>query len=133
MMTARAYSAKNTCYIEFEVIGTPKQKKQDEGEVIQIPAVRGTVKSTNHKSNVLALIKQMYPQKVTTPSITAANDLELHPIDIEQVFLQTDKLMEGVNVRYFINPSPLIKSPHANKGSLSIRRRIDKEQYPYCV
>ena len=39
-------------------------------------------------------------------SIAAVNDLELHSIDIEQAFLQTDKLMEGVNVRYFINPSP---------------------------
>jgi hypothetical protein len=39
-------------------------------------------------------------------SIAAANDLELHSIDIEQAFLQADKLMEGVNGRYFINPPP---------------------------
>jgi hypothetical protein len=38
--------------------------------------------------------------------MTGANDLELHSIDIEQVFLQADKLMEGVNDRYFINPPP---------------------------
>ena len=31
-------------------------------------------------------------------SIAAANDLELHSIDIEQSFLQADKLMEGVEI-----------------------------------
>jgi hypothetical protein len=52
-------------------------------------------------------------------SKAAVNDLELHSIDIEQAFLQTDKLMEGVNDEldgqvdgwskiqwYFINPPP---------------------------
>jgi hypothetical protein len=33
--------------------------------------------------------------------------VELHSVDIEQVFLQADKLMEGVDGRYLvINPSP---------------------------
>jgi hypothetical protein len=35
-------------------------------------------------------------------SITAANDLELHSVDIEQAFVQSDKLKEGGNDRYFI-------------------------------
>jgi hypothetical protein len=39
-------------------------------------------------------------------SISAVNDLELHSIDIDQAFLQADRLMEGVNDRYFINPPP---------------------------
>jgi hypothetical protein len=39
-------------------------------------------------------------------SIAAANDLELHYIDIEQTFLQADKLIDGVNGRVFINPPP---------------------------
>jgi hypothetical protein len=38
-------------------------------------------------------------------SIAAANALELHTIHIEQAFLQADKLLEGVNGRYFINPT----------------------------
>jgi hypothetical protein len=37
-------------------------------------------------------------------SLTAANNLELHSVDIEQAFTQADKLPEGVNGRYFINP-----------------------------
>jgi hypothetical protein len=49
-------------------------------------------------------------------SIAAAHDLELHSIDIEQVFLQADKLMEGVNGRYYINPSH--GSPDANNKDI---------------
>jgi hypothetical protein len=37
-------------------------------------------------------------------SLAVANNLELHSVDIEQVFTQADKLPEGVNGRYFINP-----------------------------
>ncbi len=48
--------------------GPPEQKeKYDADEVIQIPAVRG--RSTNHKANVLDLIKQMYPKSTTLPDI----------------------------------------------------------------
>ena len=36
--------------------------------------------------------------------LETTNNLELHSVDIEQVFTQTDKLPEGVNGRYFINP-----------------------------
>ena len=39
-------------------------------------------------------------------SLTDVNDLQLHSVDIEQVFTQTDKLPEGVNDRYFTNPPP---------------------------
>ena len=49
-------------------------------------------------------------------SIVAANDLDLHSIDIEQTFLQADKLMEGVNDRYCINPPP--GSPDANNKDI---------------
>jgi len=44
--------------------------------------------------------------------LAVANDYELHACDIEQVFLQADKLPEGVNGRYFIQPPPA--SPDAN-------------------
>jgi hypothetical protein len=49
-------------------------------------------------------------------SIPAANDLEFHSIDIEQAFLQVNKLMEGVNDRYFVNPPP--GSPDANNKDI---------------
>jgi hypothetical protein len=49
-------------------------------------------------------------------SITAANDLEFHSVDIEQVFVQSDKLKEGVNDRYFITPPP--GSPDAGDKSI---------------
>jgi hypothetical protein len=49
-------------------------------------------------------------------SIAAANDMELHSIDIGQAFLQSDKLMEGVNGRFFINPPP--GSPDANNKDI---------------
>jgi hypothetical protein len=37
-------------------------------------------------------------------SFAPANNLELYSVDIEQSFTQADKLPEGVNGRYFINP-----------------------------
>jgi hypothetical protein len=55
-------------------------------------------------------------QGTSYSSKAAANDLELHSIDIEQVFLQADKLMEGVNGRCFINPPP--GSPDANNKDI---------------
>ena len=49
-------------------------------------------------------------------SLAVANDMELHKIDIEQAFLQADKLDEGVNGQYFINPPP--GSPEAGNKSI---------------
>ena len=69
MMASRLYSTKNTWYVEYEVTGSPEQKEKYAGGVIQIPSVRGTAKSTNHKSNVFDLIKQMYPKTTTLADI----------------------------------------------------------------
>jgi hypothetical protein len=57
-------------------------------------------------------------------SISAANDLELHSIDIEHAFYQAGKLLEGVNGRYFINPSP--GSPDDNNKDIvyEVLRRL---------
>ena len=45
-------------------------------------------------------------QRVYTISLELADDLELHSVDIEQVFTQADKLNEGANGRYFITQPP---------------------------
>ena len=37
-------------------------------------------------------------------SLAVANEYKLHACDIEQAFLQADKIPEGVNGRYFIQP-----------------------------
>jgi hypothetical protein len=58
-------------------------------------------------------------------SIAAANDLELHSVDIEQVFVQVDKWKEGANDRYFITPPP--DSPDA--GDKSIVYEVLKSLY----
>ena len=39
-------------------------------------------------------------------SITAAEGLHLHTINLTQAFIQADKLDEGVNGRVFISPPP---------------------------
>jgi hypothetical protein len=49
-------------------------------------------------------------------SLAIANDMELHKIVIELAFLQADKLDEGVNGRYFINPPP--GSPEAGNKNI---------------
>jgi hypothetical protein len=38
--------------------------------------------------------------------LEGVNDLEVYSVDIEQAFTQSDKLPEGVNGRYFVNPPP---------------------------
>jgi hypothetical protein len=57
-------------------------------------------------------------------SLAVANDYELHACDIEQAFLQADKLPEGVNGRYFIPPPP--GSPDANNRDVvyEVRRPL---------
>ena len=76
MMSSRAYSTKNSWYVEYEVTGSPEKKEKYLDEVIQLPAVRGTVKSTNHKSNVLDLIKHMYSKATTLADIDITLRLE---------------------------------------------------------
>jgi hypothetical protein len=49
-------------------------------------------------------------------SLAVANDMELHKIDIEQAFLQADKLDQGVNGWYFINSPP--GSPEAGNKNM---------------
>ena len=75
-------------------------------------------------------------------SLAVANDYELHACDIEQAFLQADKLPEGVNGRYFIQPPP--RSPDANNrdvvyevcrplyGNPSSPRALHKTLDAYC-
>ena len=53
--------------------------------------------------------------------------MELHKIDIEQAFLQADKLNEGVICRYFINPLP--GSPEAgNKKMINLLLFLQKQK-----
>jgi hypothetical protein len=58
-------------------------------------------------------------------SIAIANDMDLHKVDIEQAFLQADKLDEGVNGRYSINPPP--GSPEA--GNKDVVYEVMKPLY----
>ena len=72
-----------------------------------------------HLRHVLLYVRSPTPDITITriiTSIAAGNDLELYSIDIEQAFLQTDKLMEGVNDRYFINPTD--GSPDTNNKDI---------------
>jgi hypothetical protein len=82
MMTSRAYSTNNTWYVEYEVTGPSEQKEKYTDEVIQIPTVRGTVKSTKHKSNVIDLIKQMYPKATTLADIGITKDIEVKILQV---------------------------------------------------
>ena len=58
-------------------------------------------------------------------SLEGVNDLELYSVDIEQVFTQTDKLSEGVNGRYFINPP----SGSPNTGNRDIVYEVLRSLY----
>jgi hypothetical protein len=53
--------------------------------------------------------------------------MELHKIDIEQAFLQADKLDEGVNCLYFMNPPP--GSPQAGEQMKNIVQEVLRPLY----
>jgi hypothetical protein len=57
-------------------------------------------------------------------STAAANDLELHSVDIEQAFVQADKLKEGANGRYFITPPP--GSPDATSTKMVTPTKVSR-------
>jgi hypothetical protein len=104
MMESRASSTKNTWYVEYEATGPPEQKEKYTVEVIHIPTVRDTVKSTNHKSNVLDLIKQMYPKSTT-----------LAHIDISKV--GEAKILQAISESYSV--------PQRNPDKESTRKRLE--------
>ncbi len=104
MMVSRAYSTKNTWYVEYEVTGTPEQKEKYLDEVIQIPAVRGTDKSTNHKSNVLGFIKQMYPKATTLADIGITKARE-------------EKILQVISESYSV--------PESNPDKEAMRKRLE--------
>ena len=55
-------------------------------------------------------------------SIAIANDMELHKVDIEQAFLQADKLDEGVNGRYLnLLHQPPSRGPGGRKQGYRVR------------
>jgi hypothetical protein len=62
-------------------------------------------------------------------SLAIANDMELHKIDIEQAFLQADKLDEGVNGRYFnmweCNPVATPLDPNVRLTKLDCPEVVD--------
>jgi hypothetical protein len=96
MMTSRAYSTKNTWYVEYEVTGPPEQKEKYEDEVIQIPVIRDNVKSTNNKSNVLDLIKEMYPKATTLADIGITKSIE---VKILQVIADLTQYLRVIRTR----------------------------------
>jgi hypothetical protein len=69
LMTRRAYAIKGFPYIDYEVIA-PKQMQEDyTGSPIQIPVTKGTAKSTNHKGNVIDVLRQTYNKTVSLADI----------------------------------------------------------------
>jgi hypothetical protein len=69
-MTRRAYVIKGFPYIDYEVIAAPKQMQEEyKGRPIQIPVTKDTVKSTNHKGNVIDVIRQIYDKTVSVADI----------------------------------------------------------------
>jgi hypothetical protein len=116
MMASQAYSTKNTWYVAYEVTGSPDQKKKYAGEVIQIPAVCGTAKSTNHKSNVLDLIKQMYPKATTLADIGITKTREA-------------MLLQAIAQSYSVPQSNLEKEATRKRLKLLYTRREPLKQW----
>ncbi len=68
-MVRRAYVLKGFPYIDYEVIGPKKMQVEYKGRPIQIPVTKGTSKSTNHKGDVIDVLRQTYNKPVSLADI----------------------------------------------------------------
>ena len=87
------------------------RRKKHEAQVAELRASECASKAIamvqERRKAALILQKEMTLSGHLTQIIdTFPENLELHSVDIKQAFTQADKLPEGVNGRYFINPPP---------------------------
>jgi hypothetical protein len=84
VMSRRAYVIKGFPYIHYEVIAPKQIQEEYEGRPIQIPVTKGTAKSTNHKENVIDVIRQIY----NNPVFLADIDINAEKSAKIQIFLK---------------------------------------------
>jgi hypothetical protein len=79
-MTSRAYTIKGFPYIDYEVISPKQMQTEYKGTPIQIPIAKGSAKSTNHKGNVIDVLRQIYnkPVSLADIGINAARNTKIH-------------------------------------------------------
>ncbi len=69
LMARRAYDIKGFPYIDYEVIAPKQMQDEYKGSPIRIPVTKGTAKSTNHKGNVIDVLRQNYNKPVSLADI----------------------------------------------------------------
>ncbi len=81
MMTSKAYSIKQVWYVDIEVVIPDAKHLQYQGRVWQVP-IRGSAKSTDHKANVVDLLKQIYDAsaKLSDIGITVARSAKVYQL-----------------------------------------------------
>ena len=79
-MTSRAYTIKGFPYIDYEVIAPKQMQTEYKGTPIQIPIAKVSAKSTNHKGNVIDVLRQIYnkPVSLADIGINAARNTKIH-------------------------------------------------------
>ncbi len=79
-MARRAYVIKGFPYIDYEVIAPKQMQEEFKGSPIQIPVTKGTTKSTNHKGNVIDVLRQIYnnPVSLADIGINAERSAKIH-------------------------------------------------------
>ncbi len=82
MMTSKAYSIKQFWYVDIEVAIPDAKHLQYQGRVWQVPIIRGSAKSTDHKENVVDLLKQIYDAsaKLSDIGITLARSAKVYQL-----------------------------------------------------
>ena len=82
MMVSKAYSIKQFWYVDYEVVIPDAKRLQYQGRVWQVPIIRGNAKSTDHKANVVDLLKQIYdaPAKLSDIGITTARSAKVYQL-----------------------------------------------------
>ena len=82
-MERRSYVIKGFPFIGYEVITvivTKQMQREYKGSPIQIPMTKDNAKSTNHKGNVINVLRQIYNKSVSLTDIglNAERGVKIH-------------------------------------------------------
>ena len=127
LMASRAYAIKGFPYIDYEVIAPTQMQLEYKGTPIQIPVAKGSAKSTNHKGNVIDVLRQTYnkPVSLADIGINAARNTKIHSAitELSPNISEKDERRKKLEAQV----AELRASEYASKAISVVKERRDAE------